>query len=96
MDPRLIIQLPSGGALERALERQALPAGVVAELGATDAEGNLEASDVGEVVQLVIESRIFESAKTGRDGRPYIDRSPLERVTAMIVQKTSAPAKAAA
>jgi hypothetical protein len=50
VDPRLIIQLPSGGALERQLDRGALPSGVVAELGPTDAEGNLEASDAGEVV----------------------------------------------
>jgi hypothetical protein len=31
-----------------------LPSGVVAELGATDADGNLEASDVGEVVLSVL------------------------------------------
>jgi hypothetical protein len=31
-----------------------LPSGVVAELGDTDADGNLEASDVGEVVMSVL------------------------------------------
>jgi hypothetical protein len=31
-----------------------LPSGVVAELGDTDAEGNLEASDAGEIVMSVL------------------------------------------
>jgi hypothetical protein len=51
--------LPSGGALERQLERQMLPSGVVAELGETDAEGNLEASDVGEIVLSVLSPEAF-------------------------------------
>lgn len=52
--PRLIIQLPSGGAVERQLGAQApdsIASGeVVVEAGPTDAEGNLEAGAAGQVV----------------------------------------------
>jgi hypothetical protein len=52
--PRLIIQLPRGGAVERQLSAQALPAlasgDVAVETGPTDAEGSLEAPAAGQVV----------------------------------------------
>jgi hypothetical protein len=52
--PRLIIQLPRGGAVERQLGAQApdsVASGeVVLEAGPTDAEGNLEAGAAGQVV----------------------------------------------
>jgi hypothetical protein len=48
-EPRLIIQIPRGGALARALEGLR-EEGVVVELGPTDPEGNLEAETAGEVV----------------------------------------------
>jgi hypothetical protein len=52
--PSLIIELPRGGALERQLGRDSLPAvasgNVVVEPGPTDAEGNLEATRAGQVV----------------------------------------------
>ena len=52
--PRLIVQLPRGGAVERQLSAQAPPAvasgEVVLEAGPTDAEGNLEAGAAGQVV----------------------------------------------
>ena len=54
LQPRLIIELPRGGALEQQLGGQP-PAAVasgeaVVEPGPTDVEGNLEASAAGEVV----------------------------------------------
>jgi hypothetical protein len=53
-EPKLIIQIPSGGAIERQLvEQPPAPVGtglVVVDVGATDAAGNLEASVGGEVV----------------------------------------------
>jgi hypothetical protein len=53
-EPRLIIQYPSGSAVERQLQAQPLASiasgEVVAESGPTDAEGNLEAAAAGEVV----------------------------------------------
>lgn len=52
--PRLIVQLPRGGAVERQLGAQALPAvasgDVAVESGPTDAEGNLKAGAAGQVV----------------------------------------------
>jgi hypothetical protein len=52
--PRLIVQLPRGGAVERQLGAQALPAvasgDIAVETGPTDAEGNLEAGAAGQVV----------------------------------------------
>jgi hypothetical protein len=54
LQPTLIIELPRGGALERALGEQPLAAvasgEAVLEPGPTDAEGSLEASAAGEVV----------------------------------------------
>jgi hypothetical protein len=54
LQPRLIIELPRGGAVERQLGEQPLAAvasgEAVVEPGPTDAEGNLEASAGGEVV----------------------------------------------
>ncbi len=52
--PRLIIQVPAGSAVERQLSALA-PAGVasgdaVVETGPTDAEGNLEQAAAGQVV----------------------------------------------
>ena len=52
--PRLIIELPSGGAVDRQLRAQALASlasgEVVVEDGPTDAGGALEASTAGQVV----------------------------------------------
>lgn len=52
--PRLIIQLPSGSAVDRQLsaqEPQSVASGeVVVEVGPTDAEGHLEAPAAGQVV----------------------------------------------
>jgi hypothetical protein len=53
-DPRLIIQLPSDGAVDRQLSAQPLASvasgDVVVEAGPTDDEGNLEAFAAGQVV----------------------------------------------
>ena len=53
-EPRLILQLPREGVLDRRLGAQSLPSiasgDVVVEHGATDAEGNLEALAAGQVV----------------------------------------------
>ncbi len=52
--PRVIIELPSGGAVERQLGAQApqsvLSGEAVVEAGPTDAEGNLESAAAGQVV----------------------------------------------
>jgi hypothetical protein len=52
--PRLIIQLPRGGAVQRQLTAQALPSiasgEVVIEVGPTDALGHLEPPAAGKVV----------------------------------------------
>jgi hypothetical protein len=52
--PRLIVELPSGGAVDRQLRAQALASlasgEVVVEDGFTDADGALEASTAGQVV----------------------------------------------
>jgi aldehyde:ferredoxin oxidoreductase len=54
LEPRLIIELPRGGAVESQLERaglEAIASGEVAvEAGPTDEEGNLEAAAAGQVV----------------------------------------------
>jgi hypothetical protein len=53
-EPRLIIQVPRGGAVDRQLSAQApesVSSGeVVVEVGPTDAEGNLEQLAAGQVV----------------------------------------------
>ncbi len=53
-EPRLIIQIPGGGAVERELSARALQSvasgEAVVEVGPTDAEGNLEAHVAGQVV----------------------------------------------
>jgi len=55
--PRLIIELPRGGAVERQLERErpeAIASGeVVLEAGPTDEHGNLEAPAAGQLVYSV-------------------------------------------
>jgi ABC-type Na+ efflux pump permease subunit len=48
--PRLIIQVPRGGAVDRQLSAQPPESDVVVDAGPTDAEGNLEAAAAGEVV----------------------------------------------
>jgi hypothetical protein len=52
--PRLIIQAPGGGALERQLSERppqgVLSGDVVIEIGRTDAQGNLEPPGAGQVV----------------------------------------------
>ena len=58
VEPRLIIQLPRGSAVERQFNLTQLPAiasgEVVVIAGATDAHGNLEAPAAGEVVLSVL------------------------------------------
>jgi hypothetical protein len=78
--PSLIIELPRGGAVERQLSRDSLPAvasgEVVVEPGPTDPEGNLESSRAGQVVLSVASPealrhetaevrRVIERAGTG-------------------------------
>ncbi|MGO9488637.1 MAG: hypothetical protein ACLQBB_06380 [Solirubrobacteraceae bacterium] len=52
--PRLIVQMPRGGAVDLQLQSETLPSiasgDVVAEIGPTDAEGVLEAAAAGQVV----------------------------------------------
>lgn len=52
--PRLIIELPDGGAVARQLSTRALSSvasgEVVVEAGPTDAEGNLESAAAGQIV----------------------------------------------
>ena len=54
LEPRLIIELPRGGALERQLERDGLEAIAAGRWssrpGPTDEQGNLEAAAAGQVV----------------------------------------------
>lgn len=62
--PRLIVQLPSGSAVERQLSARA-PASVergevVIEVGPTDAEGHLEALAAGQVVMSLPSSEGLE------------------------------------
>jgi hypothetical protein len=82
LEPRLIIQLPRGGAVERQLGERRLAAvadgEAVVEPGPTDDEGNLEASAAGEVVLSVSSPealrreaaevrRVLEHAGTGAE-----------------------------
>jgi hypothetical protein len=57
-EPRLIIQLPRGSAVERQLKTQVPPSvvsrAVVVEAGPTDAQGNLEAPAAGQVALSVL------------------------------------------
>lgn len=57
LQPRLIIELPRDGSVERQLEREppeAIASGqVVVEAGPTDEQGNLEAPAAGQVVYSV-------------------------------------------
>jgi|SRR5271154_378059 len=57
-EPKLIIELPSGGAVERQLSEQTLASvasgEVVVEAGPTDAAGNLESPAAGQVVLSVL------------------------------------------
>ena len=46
----LIVQIPAGGSLERALREQPLPGAVVVETAASDPDGHLEPLEGGEVV----------------------------------------------
>jgi hypothetical protein len=70
--PNLIIQVPRGSAVERQLSAQPPPAvasgELVIEVGLTDAEGNLEPADAGEVVLSVPspESLAREAAEVHR------------------------------
>jgi hypothetical protein len=52
--PRIIVQIPRGSAVERQLEAQTLPSvasgDAVVEVGPTDAQGRLEAPAAGQVV----------------------------------------------
>jgi hypothetical protein len=82
LEPRLIIELPRGGAVERQLGERPLAAvasgEAVVETGPTDVEGNLEASAAGEVVLSVSSPealrheatevrRVLEHAGTGTE-----------------------------
>jgi hypothetical protein len=82
LQPRLIIELPRGGAVERQLGEQPLAAvasgEAVVEQGPTDAEGKLEAPAAGEVVlsvsspealrhEAVEVRRVLEHAGTGNE-----------------------------
>jgi hypothetical protein len=64
IEPRLIVQVPRGGRVERQLQAQALPsiAGgeVVVEAGPTDADGRLEAPRAGQVVMSLLSSEALE------------------------------------
>jgi hypothetical protein len=55
--PRLIVEVPSGGALERTLganpPASVADGDVVVESGPTDAQGNLESQDAGQIVMSV-------------------------------------------
>jgi len=57
LEPRLIIELPREGSVERQLEREhpepIASGAVVVEAGPTDAHGNLEAPAAGQVVYSV-------------------------------------------
>jgi len=62
--PRLIVQLPRGGSVERQLSERA-PASVaggdvVVEAGPTDAQGHLEAAAAGQVVLSVLSPEALE------------------------------------
>jgi len=46
----LIVQIPAGGSLERALRERPLPDAVVVATAASDADGHLEPLQAGEVV----------------------------------------------
>lgn len=65
--PRLIIQVPGGGAVARQLSAHA-PDDVVVDVGPTDADGNLEPPAAGEVVLSVPspEALARESAEVRR------------------------------
>ena len=62
--PRLIVQVPRGSAVERQLEAQTLPSvasgDVVVEVGPTDLEGRLEAPAAGQVVLSLLSSEALE------------------------------------
>jgi hypothetical protein len=62
--PRLIIELPDGGAVARQLGTRALASvasgDVVVEAGPTDAEGNLESPAAGQIVLSVLSPEALE------------------------------------
>ena len=62
--PRLIIQLPRGSAVERQLSaqepRSVASGDVVVEVGPTDAEGHLEAPAAGQVVLSLLSPEALE------------------------------------
>ncbi len=63
-EPRLIVQVPLGGKVDRQLQAQTLPsiAGgeVVVEVGPTDADGHLEAPAAGQVVLSLLSPEALE------------------------------------
>jgi hypothetical protein len=71
-EPRLIIEVPRGGAIERQLADQPPPSvasgEVVVEIGPTDGSGNLEPPAAGEVVLSVLspETLAREAAEVRR------------------------------
>jgi hypothetical protein len=69
--PRLIIQLPRGSAVERQLsaqEPQSVASGdVVVEVGPTDAEGHLEAPAAGQVVLSLLSPEALEREAAPRE-----------------------------
>jgi hypothetical protein len=62
--PRLIVQVPRGSAVERQLEAQTLPSiasgDVVVEVGPTDLAGHLEAPAAGQVVLSLLSPEALE------------------------------------
>jgi hypothetical protein len=66
--PRLILQLPRGGAVDRQLATDALPSvasgDVVVEAGPTDADGRLEPPSAGQVVLSVPSPEALERDAT--------------------------------
>jgi hypothetical protein len=75
--PRLIIQLPDGGAVDRQLSAQAPPSvasgEVVVEVGPTDEQGDLEAAAAGQVVLSVPSPEAL--ARQGGEIREVIARA---------------------
>jgi hypothetical protein len=75
--PRLIIQLARGSAVDRQLKAQAPPSvasgEVVVEVGPTDPEGRLEAPDAGQVVLSVPSPETLE--RQGADVRRVIGQA---------------------
>ena len=80
--PRLIIQVPGGGAIARQLSAQP-PADVVIDVGPTDAEGNLEPPAAGEVVLSVPSPEAL--AREAGEVRRVIAHGPAPGVEPLVI-----------